>query len=79
MRTNRYDYIHIGNARPVIFFDVVRRYLEYSEYEVNYVANFTDVDDKMIRKAEQIGVTVPELAETFIAAFLEDIEALGRS
>lgn len=72
-----YDYIHIGNARPMIFFDVVRRYLEYSGYEVNFIVNFTDVDDKMIRKAEQMGSTVPEIAEKFIAAYIEDREALG--
>lgn len=72
-----YDYIHIGNARPAIFFDVVRRYLEISGYNVRYVVNFTDVDDKLIRKAEQTGETVPEIAEKFIAAYYEDIEALG--
>lgn len=72
-----YDYIHIGNARPVIFFDVVRRYLEDIGNKVQYVVNFTDVDDKLIRKAEQLGTTVPEVAETFIAAFYADIEALG--
>ncbi|MBB3114267.1 cysteinyl-tRNA synthetase [Paenibacillus phyllosphaerae] len=72
-----YDYIHIGNARPAIFFDVVRRYLEASDYEVNYVVNFTDVDDKLIRKAEQLGSTVPEVAERFIAAFNENIAGLG--
>src|SRR3954468_21144873 len=72
-----YNYIHIGNGRPVIFFDVVRRYLESQQYEVNYITNFTDVDDKMIRKAEEMAVSVPELAETFIAAFLEDILSLG--
>jgi cysteinyl-tRNA synthetase len=72
-----YNYIHIGNGRPVIFFDVVRRYLESQQYEVNYITNFTDVDDKMIRKAEEMAVSVPELAETFIAAFLEDIQTLG--
>ncbi|WP_274654081.1 cysteine--tRNA ligase [Paenibacillus humicola] len=72
-----YDYIHIGNARPVILFDVLRRHLEASGYEVNYVMNFTDVDDKLIRKAEQLGTTVPEVAERFIAAFNENIEALG--
>ncbi|REE68869.1 cysteinyl-tRNA synthetase [Paenibacillus taihuensis] len=71
-----YDYIHIGNARPAIFFDVVRRYLEYIGYEVTYVVNFTDVDDKLIRKAEQLGTTVPEVAERFIAAFKENIEGL---
>ncbi|NIK80139.1 cysteinyl-tRNA synthetase [Paenibacillus castaneae] len=72
-----YDYIHIGNARPVIFFDVVRRYLEDVGNDVQYVVNFTDVDDKLIRKAEQLGRTVPEVAETYIAAFNEDIESLG--
>lgn len=72
-----YNYIHIGNGRPVIFFDVVRRFLESQNYEVSYITNFTDVDDKMIRKAEEMAVSVPELAETFIAAFLEDIQTLG--
>ncbi|MGO4548942.1 cysteine--tRNA ligase [Paenibacillus sp. 2TAB23] len=72
-----YDYIHIGNARPVIFFDVVRRYLEETGNDVQYVVNFTDVDDKLIRKAEQLGTSVPEVAEKFIAAFYADIEALG--
>ena len=72
-----YDYIHIGNARPVIFFDVVRRYLEAVGHEVNYIVNFTDVDDKLIRKAEQLGTTVPEVADTFIDAFNQDIEGLG--
>ena len=72
-----YDYIHIGNARPEIFFDVVRRYLEAVGYEVNYVTNFTDVDDKLIRKAEQLGTTVPEVADRFIQAYEEDIEGLG--
>lgn len=71
-----YDYIHIGNARPAIFFDVVRRYLKYIGYEVRYVVNFTDVDDKLIRKAEQTGETVPQIAEKFIAAYYEDIDAL---
>lgn len=72
-----YDYIHIGNARPLIFFDVARRYLEYTGYQVNFIVNFTDVDDKMIRKAEQLGSTVPEIAERFIAAYIEDRDALG--
>ncbi|RED54576.1 cysteine--tRNA ligase [Cohnella lupini] len=72
-----YDYIHIGNARPVIFFDVVRRYLEAIGLQVNYIVNYTDVDDKMIRKAAELGCTVPELAERFIAAFNEDRSALG--
>lgn len=72
-----YNYIHIGNARPVIFFDVVRRYLELSGYKVTYVVNFTDVDDKMIRRAQEEGTTVPEVAERYINAFLEDSKALG--
>jgi cysteinyl-tRNA synthetase len=71
-----YNYIHIGNGRPVIFFDVVRRYLETQGYEVKYVVNYTDVDDKMIRKAEELGITVPDVAETFIQAFKEDIASL---
>ncbi|MCR2807275.1 cysteine--tRNA ligase [Paenibacillus soyae] len=72
-----YDYIHIGNARPVIFFDVVRRYLEDAGHDVQYVVNFTDVDDKLIRKAEELGTTVPEVADRFIEAFYADIDALG--
>ncbi|GGH40305.1 cysteine--tRNA ligase [Paenibacillus segetis] len=72
-----YGYIHIGNARPMIFFDIVRSYLENQKYEVNYVVNFTDVDDKLIRKAEEMNTTVPEVAETFIAAYYADLEGLG--
>ncbi|SYX86412.1 cysteine--tRNA ligase [Paenibacillus alvei] len=72
-----YDYIHIGNARPAIFFDVVRRYLETLDYEVNYIVNFTDVDDKLIRKAAELGSTVPEVSERFIQAFYEDNDGLG--
>lgn len=72
-----YGYIHIGNARPMIFFDVVRSYLENQNYDVNYVVNFTDVDDKLIRKAEEMGKTVPEVAEMFIQAYYEDLEGLG--
>lgn len=72
-----YDYIHIGNARPMIFFDVVRAYFENQGNAVNYVVNFTDVDDKMIRKAEQTGTTVPEVADKFINAYYEDLDGLG--
>jgi cysteinyl-tRNA synthetase len=72
-----YDYIHIGNARPSIFFDVARRYLTFLGYEVTYVVNLTDVDDKMIRKAEQLGTDVSAVAEQFIHAFLEDSKGLG--
>lgn len=72
-----YGYIHIGNARPMIFFDVVRSYLENQGYKVNYVVNFTDVDDKLIRKAEEMNTTVPEVAERFIQAYYEDLDGLG--
>jgi cysteinyl-tRNA synthetase len=72
-----YNYIHIGNGRPVIVFDVVRRYLESIGFQVTYVVNFTDVDDKMIQRAKLEGSTVPEIAERYIAAFLEDSRKLG--
>lgn len=69
-----YNYIHIGNARPVIFFDTVRRYFEYRGYEVKYASNFTDVDDKIITKAIELEQTEKEVTDTFIAAFLSDVE-----
>ncbi|TDL97913.1 cysteine--tRNA ligase [Macrococcus brunensis] len=72
-----YNYIHIGNARPAISFDVVRRYFEYKGYEVNYVSNFTDVDDKLIKAAKELGSTVPEVADRFIEAYFEDTQALN--
>lgn len=72
-----YGYIHIGNARPMIFFDVVRSYLENQKYDVNFVVNFTDVDDKLIRKAEEMQLTVPEVANMFIDAYYEDLDGLG--
>lgn len=72
-----YGYIHIGNARPMIFFDVVRSYLENQKYEVNYVVNFTDVDDKLIRKGEEMNLPVPEVASMFIDAYYEDLDGLG--
>ena len=72
-----YNYIHIGNARSAIAFDTIRRYLEYRGYQVNYVSNFTDVDDKMIKAADRDGVTVPELAERYINAFKADTKALN--
>ena len=72
-----YNYIHIGNARPAIAFDTVRRYLEYKGYEVKYVSNFTDVDDKLIKASKELGETVPEIAERFIEAFFEDTGALN--
>lgn len=64
-----YNYIHIGNARSSIAFDTIRRYFEYKGYQVKYVSNFTDVDDKMINEARAEGTTVPKLAEKFINAF----------
>ncbi|WP_281837374.1 cysteine--tRNA ligase [Propionigenium maris] len=67
-----YNYIHIGNARPAIFFDTVRRYLDYRGYKVKYVQNFTDVDDKMIMKANEEGVSLKEIGEKYIAAYFED-------
>lgn len=67
-----YNYIHIGNARPAIFFDTVRRYLDYRGYKVKYVQNFTDVDDKMITKANEEGVSLKEIGEKYIAAYFED-------
>jgi cysteinyl-tRNA synthetase len=72
-----YNYIHIGNARPAIVFDTVRRYLEHKGFDVNYVLNFTDVDDKIINAAKQTGETVPEVADKYIDAYLEDVSALG--
>ncbi|MGG4040310.1 cysteine--tRNA ligase [Bacillus smithii] len=72
-----YNYIHIGNARPAIVFDTVRRYLEFRGYDVQYVSNFTDVDDKLIRAARELGEDVPTLANRFIRAYFEDVEALG--
>ncbi len=72
-----YNYIHIGNARPAIVFDTVRRYLEFSGYDVNYVSNFTDVDDKLITAANTLGEDVPTIADRFIAAYFEDVDALG--
>lgn len=72
-----YDYIHIGNARPLIFFDVVRRFFERKAYKVHYIVNFTDVDDKLIRKSEETGLSVPEVADKYIAAYFEDAGALG--
>ena len=72
-----YNYIHIGNARPIIFFDTVKRYFEYRGYKVNYIQNFTDIDDKMIKKANEEGITVKELAERFIAEYFKDTEKLN--
>lgn len=72
-----YNYIHIGNARSAIAFDTIRRYFEYKGYKVNYVSNFTDIDDKMITTAREQGTTVPALADKFIAAYFEDTKPLN--
>jgi cysteinyl-tRNA synthetase len=72
-----YNYIHIGNARPAIVFDTVHRYFEYRGYDVNFVSNFTDVDDKLIKAANELGEDVPAIAERFIEAYHEDTGALG--
>ena len=72
-----YDYFHIGNARPFIIFDTMRRYLEYTGYKVTFVQNFTDIDDKMINRANKEGITVKELGERFIDEYYKDAEALG--
>ena len=71
-----YNYIHIGNARSAVSFDTVRRYFEYRGYDVNYVSNFTDVDDKIIQAAKELNIDAPEVAEKFIEAFFEDTNAL---
>ncbi len=72
-----YNYIHVGNARPIIMFDVLRRYLEYRGYEVTFVQNFTDVDDKIIKKANEEGVAASDVAEKYIAEYWHDAHALG--
>ncbi len=72
-----YNFIHIGNARPLCVFDVLRRYLEWRGYKVNYVQNFTDIDDKLIKKANEEGITVREVAERYIKEFKIDAEGLN--
>ncbi|KKX54615.1 cysteine--tRNA ligase [Brevibacillus borstelensis] len=72
-----YNYIHIGNARPAIVFDTLRRYLKYRGYEVTFVQNITDVDDKLIRKANEEGITVKEVADRYTDAFNEDLRSLN--
>ena len=72
-----YNYFHIGNARPFIIFDTLRRYLEYTGYKVTFVQNFTDIDDKMIKNANAEGITVKELAEKFINEYFIDAKGLG--
>ena len=72
-----YNLIHIGNARPMIVFDTVRRYMEYKGYEVNYVSNFTDVDDKIIKKANEEGVEPSVISERYIAECKKDMEGMN--
>ncbi len=72
-----YNYFHIGNARPFIVFDTLRRYLEYRGYKVTFVQNFTDIDDKMIKEANRLGITVKELGERFIAEYFKDAQGLN--
>ena len=72
-----YDLIHIGNARTFVSFDTVRRYLEYRGYNVKYIQNFTDIDDKMISRANKDGVSVKELGDKYIAEYYKDADALG--
>ena len=72
-----YDYIHIGNARPMIVFDTLRRYLEYKGYDVNYVSKFTDVDDKIIKRANEEGVDASVISERYIAEVKKDMAALN--
>lgn len=72
-----YNYFHIGNARPFIIFDTLRRYFEYCGYKVKFVQNFTDIDDKMINKANELGITVKELAKQYIDEYFTDAKGLG--
>ena len=72
-----YNYIHVGNGRSTVAFDTIRRYFTYRGYDVHYVSNFTDVDDKIIRVANELGETAPEVAQRFIDAFNEDTHALN--
>jgi cysteinyl-tRNA synthetase len=72
-----YDYCHLGHARTCLVWDVVRRYLQWSGYEVNYIQNFTDIDDKILKRASQEGTSMEAVAEKYIAAYFEDMERLG--
>lgn len=72
-----YDELHLGHARYAVVFDIIRRYLEYKGYQVNYVTNFTDIDDKMIARAQSLGVSISELAEKFIREYFAQMQRLG--
>ena len=72
-----YNFFHIGNARPFVVFDTLRRYFKYRGYEVKFVQNFTDVDDKIINRAKEEGITAPEVSEKYIKEYFNDAEALN--
>ena len=72
-----YNFIHVGNARPLVTFDTLRRYFIYKGYDVRFVLNFTDIDDKLINQAREENITVKEVADRYIEAFNEDAGALG--
>ncbi|MBQ1712016.1 MAG: class I tRNA ligase family protein, partial [Firmicutes bacterium] len=72
-----YNYIHIGNARPIVVFDTMRKYLEYRGQKVKFVQNFTDVDDKIINRAREEGISALEVGEKYIAAYFEDVKQLN--
>src|SRR5262245_43500473 len=72
-----YDYFHIGNARPFVMFDIFRRYLQYRGYQVRFVMNLTDIDDRIINRANELGVSAHEVALRYTQAFFEDIQKLG--
>lgn len=74
-----YNYIHLGNARPIIVFDTLARYFKYRGYDITYIQNFTDVDDKIIKRANEEGISVKEVTEKYIKGFFEDIEPLNIS
>ena len=71
-----YNYFHIGNGRTFIIFDTIRRYLEYRGYKVKFIQNFTDIDDKMIKKANDEGITVKELGDKYIKEYYKDADGL---
>lgn len=72
-----YNYIHLGNARPIVVFDAIRRYFKYAGYDVTYVQNFTDVDDKIIRRGQEEGISAAAVANKYIAAYFEDVQQLN--
>lgn len=72
-----YDYFHIGNARPFLIFETLRRYLEFKKYDVKYVSNFTDIDDKVIKKANELGTTFVDIAERYIKEYFQDADCLN--